>query len=151
MRFAIFFLSLCFLVLAAPIRRDTDVLSLISALNDGLQNSQVTDITSTSQSLASLPTTTVTPEIKVQIVIKTVSIIDLALDKNLPGLKDLIVNVEKCVPGVDKDIYKIMNVGTTAKLRASGSSRDAAAVLNQAELKGLTPEVDVDVDVGVSV
>ncbi|KAL5633610.1 hypothetical protein ACGC1H_003927 [Rhizoctonia solani] len=109
MRCILFLLSLCFLVLAVPVRRDTDVLSLISALSDGLQNGQVSDITSTSQSLASLPTTIVAADNKSQIAIKAVTIITLSLDKNIDGnhLRDFIVNLEKCVPGVDKEIYRM--------------------------------------------
>ncbi|CAE6478910.1 unnamed protein product [Rhizoctonia solani] len=134
-----------------PVRRDTDVLSLISALSDGLQNGQVSDITSTSQSLASLPTTIVAADNKSQIAIKAVTIITLSLDKNIDGnhLRDFIVNLEKCVPGVDKEIYRIMNAGTVAKLRASSSNGGVAVVLNQAELKLVVPEVSVDVGISV--
>ncbi|CAE6380223.1 unnamed protein product [Rhizoctonia solani] len=144
MRFVLCLLSLCFLALATPIRRNTDVLSLIAALNNGLQGSQVSDISSTYQSLSSLPVSTITAEDKTQIAIQAVSIITRSLDKNVDGkqLENLIVNLEKCVPGVEKEIYRIMNVGTVAKLRASSSSAGVATVLNQAELKLVDPEVN---------
>ncbi|QRW16683.1 hypothetical protein RhiXN_04685 [Rhizoctonia solani] len=57
-------------------------------------------------------------------------------DSNNSGgeaLKDLVVALEKQVPGVDKEIYRILNVGTIAKLRANGGS--VAPVLNVAEVK----------------
>ncbi|KAG8728581.1 hypothetical protein FRC11_010732, partial [Ceratobasidium sp. 423] len=99
-------------------------------------------ITSTSQSLATLTTLPVTAETRSQIAIKTVSIITLSLAKNVSGqLEDLVVNLEKCVPGVDKEIYRIMTVETVAKLRASGSS--GASVLNQAELKLVNVNVGI--------
>ncbi|CAE6537860.1 unnamed protein product [Rhizoctonia solani] len=140
MRFVLYLLSFCLLVLATPVRRADDVLSLISTLNQGLQSGQISDITSTSQSLASLPTSPVTAKTRTQIAVQTVSIITLSLAKNLSGkLEDFVVNLEKCVPGVDKEIYRILSVGTVAKLRASGSS--GASVLNQAELK---PVVNVN-------
>ncbi|CAE7163248.1 unnamed protein product [Rhizoctonia solani] len=121
---------------AAPVRRDLDVLGLISTLEAGLENGQISDVATTSKSLASLTTTAASAEEKAQIAIKMVSIITHSLDKNLDGnqLKDLILNLEKSVPGVGKDIYRIMNVGTIVKLRA-GSSSGAATVLNQAELE----------------
>ncbi|CAE6465254.1 unnamed protein product, partial [Rhizoctonia solani] len=91
-------------------------------------------IISTSHSLAALSTTAIAPETKNQIAIKTASIIShLADNGNNEALKDLIVNLEKCVPGVDKEIYRILNVGTIAKLRANGGW--VAPVLNQAEFK----------------
>ncbi|CUA69279.1 hypothetical protein RSOLAG22IIIB_08403 [Rhizoctonia solani] len=143
MRFVLFLLSLCFLALAVPLRRDTDVLSLVSVLNEGLQNGQVSDISSVSQSLASLPSTAVTGDDRAQIAIQAVTIITVSLDKNIDGnkLREFIVNLEKCAPGVSKEIYRIMNVGTVAKLRASSSSGGVATVLNQAELKVVIPVV----------
>ncbi|CAE6470735.1 unnamed protein product [Rhizoctonia solani] len=128
-------------------RRSTDVLSLIATLNDGLQNSQVSDISSTYRSLSTLPVSAITAEDKTQIAIQAVSIISLSLDKNVDGkqLEDLILNLEKCVPGVEKEIYRIMNVGTVVKLRASSSSAGVATVLNQAELKLVAPEVSFNV------
>ncbi|KAF8693156.1 hypothetical protein RHS03_08421, partial [Rhizoctonia solani] len=131
-----FLLSLGMLVSAVPMRRADDALGLISTLNDGLENGQSPDVASTSHTLSTLSSTPPEPETKNQIAIKTASIISHLADSNNSGgeaLKDLVVALEKQVPGVDKEIYRILNVGTIAKLRANGGS--VAPVLNVAEVK----------------
>ncbi|GAB1518700.1 hypothetical protein RhiTH_001764 [Rhizoctonia solani] len=131
-----FLLSLGMLVSAVPMRRADDALGLISTLNDGLENGQSPDVASTSHTLSTLSSAPPEPETKNQIAIKTASIISHLADSNNSGgeaLKNLVVALEKQVPGVDKEIYRILNVGTIAKLRANGGS--VAPVLNVAEVK----------------
>ncbi|KAJ1306355.1 hypothetical protein OPQ81_007361 [Rhizoctonia solani] len=67
------------------------------------------------------PPTSATPEIIAQLAIKTVSIIPLALAKDVTrDLKDSILNLEKCVPGVDKEIYR-MRVRSIFVFKPKGS------------------------------
>ncbi|CCO36729.1 hypothetical protein BN14_10872 [Rhizoctonia solani AG-1 IB] len=134
MRFVVFLFSLGLLASAMPVRRTDDVLGLISALDDGLKNGQSPDVASTAHSLPTSPTDATPVETKNQIAVKTASIIShLADGSNNQALEDLIVGLEKSVPGVDSEIYRILNVGTIAKLRANGGS--VAPVLNQADVK----------------
>ncbi|CCO36918.1 hypothetical protein BN14_11066 [Rhizoctonia solani AG-1 IB] len=92
------------------------------------------DVASTAHSLPTSPTDATPVETKNQIAVKTASIIShLADGSNNQALEDLIVGLEKSVPGVDSEIYRILNVGTIAKLRANGGS--VAPVLNQADVK----------------
>ncbi|KAF8757863.1 hypothetical protein RHS01_03668 [Rhizoctonia solani] len=127
-----FLLSLGMLVSAVPMRRADDALGLISTLNDGLENGQSPAHPTLSRHFHPHHQN---PKPRTKSRSKQHRSSHLADSNNSGGeaLKDLVVALEKQVPGVDKEIYRILNVGTIAKLRANGGS--VAPVLNVAEVK----------------